>query len=192
MRSMDREIRNIQAAEKKSEAECQKLAKQGRIDACKIIAKEIYRTRATINRMYQNKAQMNSISMQLTTQASLVRAAGSMKRSSDVMAAMNKLVNVPQLQKTMIEMQREMQRAGLIDDMVNDAMESLDGDEIEEESENQINSIVAEITGDIFNEKDVNNVPTSIPQSEQSSAVVAEENKEADDLDAMKARLHAL
>jgi len=142
--------------------------------------------------MYQNKAQMNSISMQLTTQASLVRAAGSMKRSSDVMAAMNKLVNVPQLQKTMIEMQREMQRAGLIDDMVNDAMESLDGDEIEEESENQINSIVAEITGDIFNEKDVNNVPTSIPQSEQSSAVVAEENKEADDLDAMKARLHAL
>ena len=34
-RSMDREIRKMEAAEAKSKAECQKLGKQGRIDACK-------------------------------------------------------------------------------------------------------------------------------------------------------------
>lgn len=55
-----------------------------------------------------------------------------MKRSTAVMGAMNKVVKLPELQKTMLEMAREMERAGLIEETVNDALEMGDGAEVEE------------------------------------------------------------
>ncbi|KAJ8609479.1 hypothetical protein CTAYLR_005427 [Chrysophaeum taylorii] len=193
MRSMDREVKKMDAAEKKSADECRKLGKANRIDACKILAKEIVRTRAAKERMYAARATLNSVSMQLQTQASMVRAAGCMKRSAEVMSAMNKLVKLPELQKTMTEMAREMERAGLIEEMVNDAMEIADGADVEEETEKQINSVVAELTGDLFKDKNVT-VPTAVPQSAPAASEqpVAEEEEEPGDLDAMKARLQAL
>lgn len=193
MRTMDREVRNIEAAEKKSMDECRKLGKQGRTEACKIIAKEILRTRAARDRMLQSKAQLSSISMQLQTQASLVRAAGCMARSADVMKAMNKLVKVPQMQKTMLDMAREMERAGLIEDVMNDALDVIDSDDIEEESDLQINAVVTEITGDLF--KNNQAVPTALPQTQQQQEAAVEDEAPAaqeEDLDAMKARLQAL
>ena len=116
-RQMEREIRKIEEAEKKSAAECQKLAQQGRVDACKIIAKEIVRTRAARERMLVARTQISSISMQLQTQAAMVKAAGCMKRSAEVMKVMNSLVKLPELQKTMLTMSREMERAGLIEEL---------------------------------------------------------------------------
>ncbi|KAH8044306.1 hypothetical protein JL721_12888 [Aureococcus anophagefferens] len=72
-------------AENKSKAECQKLAKAGRVDACKIIAKEIVRTRAARSACSSRDADLG-VSMQLGTQAAMVRAAGCMKKSGEVMA----------------------------------------------------------------------------------------------------------
>ena len=132
------------------------------------------------------KTQISSISMQLQTQAAMVRAAGCMKKSTEVMATMNKLVKLPELQKTMMEMQREMERAGLIEEMVGDAMDSLDGDDVEEETALEVDKVVQELTGELF--KDVNTVatPTSVP------TVAPAEAEADDDLDDMKARLQAL
>lgn len=193
MRSMDREIKKLEQAEKKSADECRKLGKQNRIDACKILAKEIVRTRAARDRMFQAKAQLNSVSMQLSTQASMVKAAGCMKRSSQVMSAMNKLVKLPELQKTMIDMAREMERAGLIEEMVGDALDMADSADVEEETELEINSVVAELTGDLFNDKNANQVPTNLPQQQQE---VTQQDQQAQqdpsELDAIKARLSAL
>ena len=84
-RQMDREIKKLEQAEAKSKAECQKLGKQGRIDACKIIAKEIVRTRGAKERMMMAKAQINSISMQLQTQAAMVPGRRPRRASGRVM-----------------------------------------------------------------------------------------------------------
>merc|ERR1712147_235481 len=53
-----------------------------------------------------------------------------MKKSGEVMAVMNKLVKLPELQKTMMNMQREMERAGLVDEMIQDSMDMMDGDDL--------------------------------------------------------------
>ena len=63
---------------------------------------------------------------------------------------MNKLVKLPELQKTMMEMQREMERSGLIEEVVGDALDELDGDDVEEETELQVNKVVEELAGDLF------------------------------------------
>ncbi|KAJ1451837.1 Snf7-domain-containing protein [Pelagophyceae sp. CCMP2097] len=186
MRSMDREIKKIEQMENKSKAECEKLGKAGRIDACKIIAKEIVRTRKTKERMFTAKAQMNSVSMQLQTQAAMVRAAGCMKKSAEVMTVMNKLVKLPELQKTMVNMSREMERAGLIEEMIGDSMDMLDGDSVEDETDLEVNKVVAELTGDMFKGETI--VPSRAPAQPQREEAEADD----DNLDIMKARLEAL
>ena len=168
----------------KSRDECRKYGKEGRQDACKIVAREIVRTRAARNRMLMAKAQINSVNMQLQTQAAMVRAAGCMKKSTEVMRCMNKLVKLPELQKTMMEMQREMERSGLIEEVVGDALDELDGDDVEEETELQVNKVVEELAGDLF--KGQTDAPETLP--EQQAAEPAEAD---DDLDTMKARLQA-
>ena len=72
-RAMDREISKLEQMERKSRDECRKYGKEGRQDACKIVAREIVRTRAARNRMLMAKAQINSVNMQLQTQAAMVR-----------------------------------------------------------------------------------------------------------------------
>ena len=64
-RAMDREISKLEQMERKSRDECRKYGKEGRQDACKIVAREIVRTRAARNRMLMAKAQINSVNMQL-------------------------------------------------------------------------------------------------------------------------------
>ena len=49
-RAMDREISKLEQMERKSRDECRKYGKEGRQDACKIVAREIVRTRAARNR----------------------------------------------------------------------------------------------------------------------------------------------
>jgi len=98
---------------------------------------------------------------------------------------MNKLVKLPELQKTMMEMQREMERSGLIEEVVGDALDELDGDDVEEETELQVNKVVEELAGDLF--KGQTDAPETLP--EQPAAEPAEAD---DDLDTMKARLQAL
>ena len=67
MRRMDRDITDIKRAEQRSLNECKALAKKGRTNAVKILAKEIVNTRKTVERMYMAKAQLSSVSSTLQT-----------------------------------------------------------------------------------------------------------------------------
>jgi len=54
------------------------------------------------------------------------------------MAAMNRAINLPQINKTVMTMAREMEKMGFIEEMISESIDSLDGDEVEEEAENEI------------------------------------------------------
>ena len=48
--------------------------------------------------------------MQMKAQASQLRIAGSLSKSTDVMKSMQQLVKMPEIQKTMMEMSKEMMK----------------------------------------------------------------------------------
>ena len=85
----------------------------------------------------------------------------------------------------MLTMQREMERSGLIEEMVGDAMDALDGDDVEEDTALEVDKVVAELTGDLF--KDASDAPVALPTPAQPAPAAQDE-----DLDQMKARLQAL
>jgi charged multivesicular body protein 3 len=79
------------------------------------LAREVVNSRKAVNKIYTAKANLKSVEMQMKGQAATLRVAGSLSKSADVMKAMSQLIKVPELQKTMQEMSKEMMKVLLSD-----------------------------------------------------------------------------
>merc|ERR1712203_694851 len=99
---------------------------------------------------------------------------------------MGRLVKLPELQGTMMKMSMEMQKNGLIQEMVDDAMDDamgLDDDDVDDE----VDKVIMEITD--MNFADIAAVSGTLPKQKQEEK--AEEDKD-DHMNAMQTRLAAL
>ena len=99
VREMDRERTTLERNEKKLMTEIKKAAKDGHMDAAKIKAKDLVRTRNYIKKMYKMKSHLEAVSLRLTTMQSSQQMAASMKGITKIMARMNQKMNMPQIQK---------------------------------------------------------------------------------------------
>ncbi|CBY32551.1 unnamed protein product [Oikopleura dioica] len=185
-RAIDRQILQIEREQQKTKAEIKKHAKKNDIDVCKILAKELVNSQKAVSRMHASKAQINSVMMNMRTQAATIRMTGAIEKSTQVMQSMSKLVKLPELQKTMTAMSKEMMKMGIIDELMDDAMESLDPEDMEEEVDAQVEKVLHEIT-----KGELGSLPsagTSVPASQVAQPAAAE----SDDEDDMLERLNAL
>ena len=76
--------------------------------------------------------------MNMKTQLATIRITGAVEKSTAVMASMSRLIKIPELQKTMTQMSKEMTKMGIIDEMMDDAMSSLDPEDIEEAADTEV------------------------------------------------------
>ena len=76
--------------------------------------------------------------MNMKTQLATIRITGAVEKSTAVMASMSRLIKIPELQKTMTSMSKEMTKMGIIDEMMDDAMSSLDPEDIEEAADTEV------------------------------------------------------
>ena len=140
---------DIQREEKGVQKSIKDCAKRNDLRSMRLLAKEIVASRRTVARLYENKAQMNSVSMMLTEQLATVRSVGHLEKSTEVLAAMNGLVRNADVRDSMREMSKEMAKSGLIEELVNDALEDINGvDDLEAETDKEVNKILAEIAGE--------------------------------------------
>ncbi|XP_020986031.1 vacuolar protein sorting-associated protein 24 homolog 1 isoform X2 [Arachis duranensis] len=117
--------------------------------SAKALAKELVRSKKTINRLYENKAQLNSISMHLGESVAIARTVGHLSKSAEVMKLVNNLMKAPEMAVTMQEFSKEMTKAGVIEEIVNDAVDSaLDSEDIEDEIEEEVDKVLTEIAGE--------------------------------------------
>ncbi|TNN84184.1 Charged multivesicular body protein 3 [Liparis tanakae] len=122
----------------------------------------------------------------------LVRVAGSLQKSTEVMKAMQNLVKIPEIQATMRELSKEMMKAGIIEEMLEDTFESMeDGEELEEEAEEEVDKILFEITAGALG-KAPNKVTDALPEIKPVAAAAASEDESEEDIEAMQSRLAAL
>ncbi|KAK5795110.1 hypothetical protein PVK06_036367 [Gossypium arboreum] len=148
-RNIERQIRDIQREEKGVQKAIREAAKRNDMGSAKALAKEILMSRKAVNRLYENKAQLNSISMHLGESVAIARTVGHLSKSAEVMKLVNNLMKAPQMAATMQEFSKEMIKAGVIEEMVNDALDSaLDSEDIEEETEEEVDKVLSEIAGE--------------------------------------------
>ncbi|XP_066576277.1 E3 ubiquitin-protein ligase RNF103 isoform X2 [Amia ocellicauda] len=191
MRVIDRQIRDIQREEEKVKRSIKDAAKKGQRDVCVILAKEMIQSKRAVNKLYSSKAQMNSVLLSMKNQLSVLRVAGALQKSTEVMKAMQSLVKIPEIQATMRDLSKEMMKAGIIEEMMEDTFESMeDGEEMEEAAEAEVDRILYEITAGALG-KAPSKVTDALPEMEPVGAAAASED-EAEDIEEMQSRLAAL
>lgn len=194
IRSVERTLIHIEREERKIVKEIQKLAKQGetRRGALTILAKDLVRSRKTREKMVGGKAMLASVQMQIQMQMSTIKVAGCMQKSADVLKTLNALVKIPELSKVCQEMAREMERAGLVEEMVGDAMDSVDVTD-EDEVDMEVQKVLEELAFNMMSDAPVEPMK---PVQEVGEAVGEEagmdEEREEMELKKMKERLNAL
>jgi len=188
-RNLDRQVREIQVAEAKIKKSIKEAAKRGDLVNAKIMAKEILQSKKAISRIYTNKAQLMSISNALMEQLALLKVSQTLSKSTEVMKMINSAMKLPELQRNMMEMSREMMKAGLIDEMMGDAMDStMDTEDMEEETDEEVNRVLAEIAGETL---------AKLPAAQrtkvaQTAKEEEEEEEEEDEMAGLQARLQAI
>ena len=188
--NLDRQINSIKREELKVSKSLKEAAKKGDNDVCKILAKEIINSRKSVNKLHTAKANLNSVQLQMKGQLATLKVSGALAQSADVMKSMSALVKIPETQKVMMELSKEMMKAGIIEEMLDDTMEGLnDGEEMEDAAQEEIDKIILEITtGKLTDAPSA--VKDTLPAQEQ---VEEEEEPESEgELEEMQSRLEAL
>lgn len=185
VRNMDRSIRKIEMEEVKVKNNIKMMVKKGQEDNAKIVARELIKTRKAKERLIKTKAQMNSVILQLDQQVQQLRVMGALQKSADVMTCMNQLMKLPDLQATIRNMSKEMEKAGLIEEMVDDMMDDVFEDEdVEEAADEEVSQVLNEV---LENVKSTKVGSSKLPQKQ----VEEEEEEDESELELQK-RLSSL
>jgi len=189
-RQLDRQIRTIKMEEAKVQRSIKDAAKKGQKDVCQILAKEIIQSRKAVNKIYSAKAQLNSVEMQLKNQLATIRIAGTIQQSTQVMQGMQALIKIPEIQAVMQAMSKEMMKAGIIEEMIEDTFEGMeDQDEIEDAAQEEVDKVIFEITSGVLD--GASSIPSTSLEPEAGPSV-EEDEVEEDDMKDMQARLDSL
>ncbi|KAJ5832480.1 SNF7 family protein [Penicillium riverlandense] len=132
-RELDRERTKLENQEKKLVQDIKKSAKNGQMEACKIQAKDLVRTRRYIQKFYQMRTQLQAISLRIQTVRSNEQMMQSMKGATHLLGSMNRQMNLPALQRIAMEFERENEVMDERQEMMDDAIDEATGMEGEEE-----------------------------------------------------------
>jgi len=193
-RKIDRSVREIQLEEQKAKKAALEAARRGDTSAARSLAKEIVHSRRAVGRLYVQKAQMISVGNALAGQMAMVRVAGTLQRSTEVMSMVGKMVRLPEIGATMAGMQREMARAGLVDEVIGEALDdALGGPEEEEEADAEVERVLEEVARGAVAAAPA--APRRAPAAAAARAAAApaeEEEEDAEELGELQARLDAV
>merc|ERR1719376_606957 len=146
IRDLDRERMNMEKQEKKIIADIKKMAKDGQMDAVKIMAKDLVRSKRYVKKFIMMKTQITAVSLKIQTLKSQDAMANAMKGVTKAMGRMNKQMNLPQMQKIMMEFQKQSEMMDMKQEIMEDTMDdAMEGEDDEEESE----KIVAQVLGEL-------------------------------------------
>jgi len=110
------------------------------------MAKDLVRTRNNITKFYKMRTELQAVSLRIQTLSSQQSMAEAMKGVTRAMMVMNRQMNLPAMQRIMMEFEKQSERMDMKEEMVSDVMDDVfEQEDEEEESENIINQVLDEI-----------------------------------------------
>ncbi|KAK6872055.1 Vacuolar protein-sorting-associated protein 24 [Candida tropicalis] len=180
---------------KKTESLIKKAAKDKDYKSARLYAKELININRQYNKLHTSKTRIDSITMAINEQYQMTKLTQSIHSSTSIMKDVNQLIHVGAVSQTMQELSKELMKAGIINEMMDD-MVDLDyeeDEELESESQEEVNKIIQSLTEDKFSK-----IENEVPSTEFEEPVIEEpasvEDEEEDEiaLDEMRQRLRAL
>merc|ERR1719245_2803758 len=134
------------------------MAKKNKMATVKIMAKDLVRTRNTCKKFMLMRANIQGVSLKISTIKSQHAMAEAMKGVTKAMTRMNKNMKLPQIQKIMQEFEKQSEMMNMKEELMNDAIDDAMGDEDdEEESEAVVGKVLAELG--LENVGELNSIP---------------------------------
>ncbi|KAF8974867.1 ESCRT-III subunit protein did4, partial [Entomortierella lignicola] len=150
-RELERERVKLEQQEKKITADIKKTAKAGQMNAVKVMAKDLVRTRRHIQKFYQMKTQLQAVSLRIQGLRSNQQMAEAMKGATKAMGAMNRNMNLPQIQRIMMEFEKESEIMDMKEEMMSESIDdAMEEEEDEEEEDAIVNQVLDEIGIDVL------------------------------------------
>ncbi|EDO19515.1 hypothetical protein Kpol_1018p46 [Vanderwaltozyma polyspora DSM 70294] len=150
-RELDREKRKLEVQEKKLIADIKRSAKNGQINAAKIQAKDLVRTKNYIQKFDNMKTQLQAISLRIQAVKSSDQMTNSMREATILLAGMNRSMNLPQLQQISMEFEKQSDLMDQRQEFMDEAIDNVMGDELDEDEEADeiVNKVLDEIGVDL-------------------------------------------
>lgn len=166
------------------------LARQAN-DEARMFASELARTRKQVNRLAEQKANIESVKQQVKLTFDMQKISGTLGLSVKIMQDVNTLIRIPELHSVAQGLAKELMTAGIIDEMTDEILPSDDLEVLDDETEGVLNEVLKsrmEKAGTL----PVEPIPV-VPVTQEPAPV--EEDDVADDelrMDFMRDRLEAL
>ena len=191
-RAIERDIRKADLEIKKAQNDCKALAKKKNEAAARLMVRHLIKAKQNVARMHTVNANLSTIHAGIVSSSAIIKVQGVMQKSTEVMKCMNQVLKLPEISDTMQVMAREMAKAGLIDDMIQETFTSIEPDGIDAEADEEVDRIFAELTADILSKAKA--APAASPAQAQAQAQAQPEaEEEADeDVEALNRRLQNL
>eukprot|EP01112_Ceratiomyxa_fruticulosa_P022461 TRINITY_DN821_c0_g1_i1.p1 TRINITY_DN821_c0_g1~~TRINITY_DN821_c0_g1_i1.p1 ORF type:complete len:216 (+),score=53.81 TRINITY_DN821_c0_g1_i1:182-829(+) len=188
-REIDRERVQLQNQEKRLIIEIKKMAKQGQMGPARIMAKDLVRTRNQIQKFYNMGAQLQAVGLRIQTLKSTQSMAEAMRGVTRAMSVMNRQMNLPAMQRIMMEFEKQGELMDMKEEMMNDTMDDvMEGEGDEEQQEEIINQVLDEIGINLSTQL----VDTPVASMSSTTTATASSAREAElDMD-LQARLDNL
>lgn len=174
MRDLDRERAKMEQQEKKIIMDIKKMAKENQMDAVKIMARDLVRTRRQVKKFILMRANIQAVSLKIQTLRSQNAMAQAMKGVTRAMQNMNRQLNLPQIQKIMQEFEKQSEIMDMKEEMMNDAIDDAMGDDEDEEESDAVVTEVLDELGLQLSDK-----LTDLPEAGGSLSAAAQKNKAA-------------
>ncbi|GMM33825.1 ESCRT-III subunit protein [Saccharomycopsis crataegensis] len=195
---LDRSINGLNPLIKKTESLIKQSVKKNDVKSAKLYAKELINIKKQKSRLVTSKAHLDSIGMQINESFTMLKLQGKISSTTGIMKEVNTLVRLPELTGTMNQLQQELMKSGIINEMIEDTVDGFAemDDEFEEEAEEEINKVIADVTNVKLGE--IGNVPeggldTGLQEDAEKHDEMVAEGMDGDDaLDEMRERLRAL
>lgn len=165
-RTLEREKQSILREQQKLTQQIKLSAKKNDIKSVEIMAKSIVQSKNAINQLTESQTRINSIIQQLQLTVANNTVIGNMKQSNDIMIHMNKLTNISQIGDIAKNMSKEMMRAGLIQDTINETFDTLDDDSVQQDTQDEIQRVIYETTNGQLGSLTSSNKDRSIKQND--------------------------
>ncbi|KNE64625.1 hypothetical protein AMAG_09980 [Allomyces macrogynus ATCC 38327] len=169
VRDLDREKAKLEQQEKKLIMDIKKSARAGQIGACKVMAKDLVRTRKYVQKFYQMRTQLQAVGLRIQTMRSNQAMTDAMKGVTKAMRSMNKQINLPQITKIMMEFEKESEMMDMKEEMMNDAIDDAMEDADDEDEEEEIVRKVLDEIGIDLDQQLVDAPKTSLGASAQKA-----------------------
>ncbi|OTF76021.1 charged multivesicular body protein 2a-like protein [Euroglyphus maynei] len=160
MRDLDRERGKMEMQEKKLISDIKKMAKDNQMDAVKIMAKDLVRTRRYVKKFIMMRANIQAVSLKIQTLRSQNAMAQAMRGVTKAMQSMNRQMNLPQIQRIMQDFEKQSDMMDMKEEMMSDVIDDVIGDEEDEEESDAVVSQILDELGVQLNQK-LSDLPTA-------------------------------